>query len=115
MTDIHALGCHEGRLYVTFPYICSCSLIRVATFLQVCPVWLLERPLRGALYTIDDCSLGPTGSLIAISQLCNVHAGRWAAPTTHGLRRRATASEMLAMLFKKRGSDTKTQGAQGSN
>ncbi len=46
---------------------------------------------------IDDCSLGSIRSLILISRLRKVPAGRWATPIPYGLRRRATASEMLAM------------------
>ncbi len=46
---------------------------------------------------IDDCSLGSIRSLIFISLLRKVPAGRWATPIPYGLRRRATASEMLAM------------------
>ncbi len=46
---------------------------------------------------IDDCSLEPIQSLILISRLHKVPVGRWATPITCGLRRRAAASEMLAI------------------
>ncbi len=48
---------------------------------------------------IDDCSLGSIRSLIFISLLRKVPAGRWATPIPYGLRRRATASEMFADIF----------------
>ncbi len=46
---------------------------------------------------IDDASIGLIRFLIRISRLRMFPAGRWATPIPCGLRRRANASEVLAM------------------